>query len=135
MVRMDYYFVLGVPRGASEERIQQAFRRLAKEHHPDRVGPESTARFQEIAEAYGVLSDREKRRDYDRVSTRAAARRPAAPPRRPRVEPLVPEPLAGPGPWVEDLFASGGRAWVFQEPRPRRGLYDDVLLWMRLRGG
>ena len=45
MVRKDYYLVLGIPREASERRIQQAFRRLAKEHHPDRVGAESTAGY------------------------------------------------------------------------------------------
>jgi len=139
MVRKDYYLVLGIPREASERHVQQAFRRLAKEHHPDRVGPESTPRFQEIAAAYEVLSDPEKRRDYDAgLSARAAAGRrtawSAAPPRRRhRVEPLVPEPLSRPGPWVEELFPTGRRAWVVEEPRPRQASYD-LLLWL-LRGG
>jgi len=80
-----------------------------------------------------VLSDPKKRRDYDAgLSARGAARRAPAPPRRQRVEPLVPEPLSGPGPWVEELFAP--RAAVVEGPWPRHGPYE-LLLWLRRRGG
>lgn len=63
----DYYDVLGVPRNASNEDIKRAFRRLARQYHPD-VSTEADAeeRFKEINEAYRVLSDDDKRTAYDR---------------------------------------------------------------------
>ena len=64
--RKDYYAILGVARTASSIGIRMAYRELAKAHHPDRAGPQSTCRFQEIAEAYGVLSDPAAREDYNR---------------------------------------------------------------------
>jgi molecular chaperone DnaJ len=64
----DYYEVLGVGRGASDEEIKRAFRKLAMEHHPDRNGgcTDSEARFKELNEAYSVLADPNKRNAYDR---------------------------------------------------------------------
>lgn len=65
----DYYKILGVAKGASEKEIKAAYRRLARKHHPD-MNPnnkEAEARFKEIAEAYDVLSDKEKRRRYDEL--------------------------------------------------------------------
>ncbi|MFI9270858.1 DnaJ C-terminal domain-containing protein [Kitasatospora sp. NPDC052896] len=63
----DYYEVLGVPRGASAEEIQQAFRKLARRHHPDiNRDPAAEERFKEINEAYQVLSDPGTRARYDR---------------------------------------------------------------------
>ncbi len=59
----DYYKILGVERGASEDDIKRAYRKLAMKHHPDRGGDQS--KFQEIQEAYGVLGDAQKRQEYD----------------------------------------------------------------------
>ena len=63
----DYYEVLGVSKDASQEEIRLAFRRLAKEYHPDRNpdDPSAEAKFKEINEAYEVLSDPAKRSNYD----------------------------------------------------------------------
>jgi len=64
--KRDYYEVLGVDRSASKDQIKQAYRRLALEYHPDRNRePGAAERFKEIAEAYAVLSDDAKRREYD----------------------------------------------------------------------
>ena len=63
----DYYDVLGVPRNADAQTIQQAFRKLARRHHPDvNHDPAAGERFKEINEAYQVLSDPETRARYDR---------------------------------------------------------------------
>lgn len=61
----DYYKILGVDRNASEEEIKKAFRRLAHQYHPDKAGGDEK-KFKEINEAYQVLSDKEKRAQYDR---------------------------------------------------------------------
>lgn len=66
MVYKDYYKILGVSRDASKEEIKRAYRRLALKYHPDRnKSPDAEERFKEISEAYAVLSDDEKRRQYD----------------------------------------------------------------------
>ena len=67
MAGKDYYSILGVNRDASEKEIKQAYRRLARRHHPD-VNPSDKSaeqKFKQINEAYEVLSDKEKRRKYD----------------------------------------------------------------------
>lgn len=64
--RRDYYEVLGVARGASPEEIKKAFRKRAKELHPDtNASPEAESQFKELGEAYDVLSDANKRQVYD----------------------------------------------------------------------
>jgi molecular chaperone DnaJ len=68
MAKRDYYEILGLDRGASEEEIKRAYRRLALQYHPDRNpgSKESEEKFKEATEAYEVLKDPEKRARYDR---------------------------------------------------------------------
>jgi molecular chaperone DnaJ len=67
MAQRDYYEILGIPRGAPDSEIKSAFRRLARQYHPDvSQDPNAEERFKEINEAYAVLSDTEKRAAYDR---------------------------------------------------------------------
>ena len=63
----DYYKTLGVPRTASQAEIKKAFRKLAREHHPDKTKGDkaSEKRFKEVNEAHAVLGDAEKRKQYD----------------------------------------------------------------------
>ena len=65
--KRDYYEVLGVSRDADDGALKKAYRALAKKYHPDtnQGNPEADAKFKEASEAYGVLSDPEKRRQYD----------------------------------------------------------------------
>ena len=67
MSKKDYYDVLGVQRGASEDDLKKAYRKLAMKYHPDRNADDPTAaeKFKEASEAYEVLSDSSKRSAYD----------------------------------------------------------------------
>src|SRR5262245_26982033 len=63
----DYYEVLGIPRNASEADVKKAYRKLARQYHPDRNPGDKTAeaKFKEVQEAYSILGDKQKRTQYD----------------------------------------------------------------------
>lgn len=67
-MKRDYYEILGVPREATKEHVKDAYRKLALQYHPDRnKSPDAEEKFKEVSEAYAVLSDDEKRRQYDQL--------------------------------------------------------------------
>src|ERR1700742_2784753 len=69
MAQTDYYRTLGVERGASEDDIRKAYRKLARKHHPDLNPGDKAAedRFKKVQEAYDILSDPKKKQMYDQV--------------------------------------------------------------------
>ena len=80
----DYYATLGVNKSSTEKEIKQAFRKLARKHHPD-VNPNDKAaesRFKDINEAYEVLGDAAKRKKYDELGRRTGARHSSRPRRK-----------------------------------------------------
>src|SRR4051795_9559074 len=74
MAKRDYYEILGIPRTATQEEIKRAHRKLVRQHHPDvnKNDPKSEAKFKEVQEAYDVLSDETKRKNYDQYGTAEA---------------------------------------------------------------
>jgi molecular chaperone DnaJ len=68
-VEKDFYKLLGVSKNASKDEIKRAYRKLAQKHHPDanKDDPSAEGRFKEISEAYAILSNEEKRRQYDQM--------------------------------------------------------------------
>jgi DnaJ-class molecular chaperone len=77
---IDYYVVLGVSRGANLNKIKQAYRKIAKQFHPDGAGrAPSSEKFREITEAYETLRDTEKRRAHDSALEKQAPSAPAVP--------------------------------------------------------
>ena len=67
MAKRDYYDVLGVGKNASPEDLKSAYRKLAVKYHPDKNPGDTKAedKFKEASEAYGILSDKEKKQNYD----------------------------------------------------------------------
>ena len=67
MAKRDYYEVLGVSKGAAQDEIKKAYRKMAIQYHPDKNpdDPSAEDKFKEAAEAYEVLSDQQKRQRYD----------------------------------------------------------------------
>ncbi len=87
----DYYAALGVAREADAEEIKKAYRKLARQHHPDMSSaPDAEARFKEAGEAYATLKDPEKRAAYDKLGHRPAG-----------------EEFAPPPQWAQDFDAGG----------------------------
>lgn len=78
----DYYQVLGVAKGATQDEVRKAFRKLARQHHPDVAKDKKTAetKFKEINEAYEVLGDAQKRKEYDELGANWGKRAQQPPP-------------------------------------------------------
>jgi molecular chaperone DnaJ len=107
MTKKDYYKILGVDKNATQEEIKRAFRQLARKYHPDVAGKESEEKFKEINEAFQVLSDPQKRAQYDQFGSEA----------------FKPEDFTFRWPSFDDLFRDFGFGDifdVFSEFRERR---------------
>src|SRR4030095_3111765 len=99
MASKDYYLILGISRRENFRAIQDAFRELAKRYHPDRAGPEGTRQFQDIQEAYEVLSDPEKRKSYNYELEQGEIRIHSRP------EPIFSRPASKPEPLVPEMMS------------------------------
>jgi len=86
----SYFAILGISPNATRDEIRSAYRRLAKEFHPDHY-PGSSARFQDIQEAYSVLGNRRRRREYEQSIRKVPIKTPLRPTTYPEPEALIPE--------------------------------------------
>ncbi|WP_316293890.1 DnaJ domain-containing protein, partial [Clavibacter michiganensis] len=76
----DFYKVLGVSKDVSEADLKKAYRKLARQYHPDsNPDPSAEARFKEISEAHAVLADKEQRKEYDQIRAMGSGARFSAP--------------------------------------------------------
>jgi DnaJ-class molecular chaperone len=141
----DYYATLGVPKSATDAEIKKAYRKLAREHHPD-LNPgnkAAEAKFKDINEANEVLGDPESRRKYDDLGAnwrnydQAAAEQAAQQGRR-RTRTVTPDEMSdmfgGGGVHFSDFFETffGGGGGAPRQPRPRRGRDAESLVDLTL---
>jgi molecular chaperone DnaJ len=152
----DYYNVIGVPASATQDEIKKAYRKLAAKHHPDKnpSDPKAAERFKEISEAYQVLGDADKRKQYDQMrqlgafggfgGARPGGARPGGP-----GSPFGAHPPGGPGGasfrfedlndvglgGLGDLFSSmfGGARGTGRAKGPERGADVDASLQVPFR--
>src|SRR5205823_11580717 len=105
----DYYEVLGVKKDASDDEIKKAYRKLARQYHPDRNpgDKQAEARFKEVQDAYDVLSDKTKRANFDRFGT------------------AEPGGFRGGGPSPEGFHWGGGAPGGFQQVNPEQ--MEEIL--------
>ena len=148
----DYYQIIGVPASATQDEIKKAYRKLAAKHHPDKNpnDPKAAERFKEISEAYQVLGDAEKRKQYDQMrqlgafggGPRAGARPSGAPfgagPGGPgaaganfRFEDLGDVGLGGLGDLFSSMFGAGGKGG--RARGPERGADVEAVLKVPFR--
>src|SRR5215218_598128 len=121
----DYYKVLGVDRRATEAEIARAYRRLAKQYHPDlrRESADRGERFRQITEAKDVLSDADRRGEYDRI--RALNERPGAP---------ITDERFGWTDTARTATLDENFAWATQREPPRRRRWGGAVLMVVLMG-
>jgi molecular chaperone DnaJ len=148
----DYYAVLGIPASATQEEIKKHYRKLAAKHHPDKnqSDPKAAERFKEISEAYQVLGDAEKRKQYDQMrrlgafggfggNTAGGPRRPGSPTgagggaQSFNFEDFDIGGLGGFGDIFSSMFGGGGKTGGTRARGPERGQDVEAQLQIPFR--
>lgn len=151
MAKKDFYGVLGVSEKATAEEIKKQYRRLAKQHHPDanKSDPKSADRFKDISEAYQVLGDEKKRKQYDEMRRLGAfegfasrggssgtrtggARAGGAAGTGGRYEEFDIGGLGGLGDLFSSMFGGGGRSQRATEPEPGQSVETTLEIPFRV---